>query len=177
MNLTTRRIIGTAAVAAAFGLGSAAHAEDWKETGLFGWFGVGKAYQIEKGHTYWVGEFSGTFVNDKGEGSALNLAGVKCPGVNCQTTSGIDPLATPRIDPPGVAGHAAAGAADRPRSPQGGPAHCGASATSLASNARGVPADPRGRAAVHVRTLAHASVCSGKAGVLISPERRVSRSR
>jgi len=38
-----------------------AHAEDWKVTGLFGWFAVGKAHQIEKGHLYFVGEFSGTF--------------------------------------------------------------------------------------------------------------------
>ena len=25
-----------------------AHAEDWKVTGAFGWFAVGKTYQIEK---------------------------------------------------------------------------------------------------------------------------------
>ena len=53
-----------------------------KVVGTFGWFGVGKAYEIDKGHYYWVGEFSGTFVNDKGDGSPLHLAGVKCPAFN-----------------------------------------------------------------------------------------------
>jgi hypothetical protein len=57
----------------------AVQAQDWKATGEFGWFGVGKAYQIEKGHVYWVGEFSGTFFNDKGPGSLFHRAGVKCP--------------------------------------------------------------------------------------------------
>jgi hypothetical protein len=56
-----------------------AHAEDWKVTGTFGWFGVGKTYQIEKGHLYFVGEFSGTFFNDKGDGSLFDEAGVECP--------------------------------------------------------------------------------------------------
>lgn len=55
-------------------------AEDWKPVGQFGLFGVGKTYEIEKGHFYWVGEFSGTFFNDKGENSLFNRAGVKCPG-------------------------------------------------------------------------------------------------
>ena len=50
-----------------------------KVTGAFGWFGVGKTYQIEKGHLYFVGEFSGTFLNDKGDGSLFDKAGVKCP--------------------------------------------------------------------------------------------------
>jgi hypothetical protein len=50
-----------------------------KVLGQFGWLGVGKAVEIDKGHWYWVGEFSGTFFNDKGPGSAMHLAGVKCP--------------------------------------------------------------------------------------------------
>jgi hypothetical protein len=50
------------------GLGTAS-AEDWKVTGAFGWLGLGKTYQIEKGHLYFVGEFSGTFFNDKGDGN------------------------------------------------------------------------------------------------------------
>jgi hypothetical protein len=33
-----------------------AQADDWKVTGEFGWFGVGKAQEIEKGHFYWVGK-------------------------------------------------------------------------------------------------------------------------
>ena len=59
-----------------------AQAEDWKFTGEFGWSGVGKVYQLEKGHVYWVGEFSGTFFNDKGKGSLFHRAGVKCPAFN-----------------------------------------------------------------------------------------------
>jgi hypothetical protein len=56
------------------------NAEDIKLVGEFGWFGVGKAYEMEKGHYFWVGEFSGTFFNDKGAGSPFHRAGVKCPG-------------------------------------------------------------------------------------------------
>ena len=73
------RVFAAGAAAMLFG---AVHAEDWKVNGEFGWFGVGKAYEIEKGHYYWVGEFSGTFFNDKGEGSLLHRAGVKCPAYN-----------------------------------------------------------------------------------------------
>jgi hypothetical protein len=55
------------------------HAENWKPVGHFGWFGTGKAYQIEEGHFYWVGEFSGTFFSDKGASGLFHLAGVRCP--------------------------------------------------------------------------------------------------
>jgi len=60
-------------------LAPTAHAKDLKPVGHFGWFGVGKAHQIEEGHFYWVGEFSGTFFSDKGAGGLFHLAGVKCP--------------------------------------------------------------------------------------------------
>jgi len=68
-----------AALALSCGASTLAQAEDWKVTGQFGWFGVGKAQQIEKGHIFWVGEFSGTFANDKGKGSPLDQTGWKCP--------------------------------------------------------------------------------------------------
>jgi hypothetical protein len=74
-----RRVVVAAGLAAAFGLGSPAHAEDWKLVGQAGFLGVGKTYEIEKGHFYWVGEYAGTFFNDKGENSLFNRAGVKCP--------------------------------------------------------------------------------------------------
>ena len=77
-----RRITALQCVfAAAIGLSAygTAHAEDWKVTGTFGWFAVGKTYQIEKGHLYFVGEFSGTFFNDKGNASLFDKDGVKCP--------------------------------------------------------------------------------------------------
>jgi hypothetical protein len=59
-----------------------AHAEDWMFVGQFGWLGVGKAQEIEKGHLFWVGEFSGTFLSDKGENGLFDHAGMKCPGWN-----------------------------------------------------------------------------------------------
>src|SRR5438132_10538004 len=79
-----RRVGGiaiAAALAAVIGFAYPAHAEDWKAVGQYGWFGVGKTYELEKGHRIWVGEFSGTFFNDKGKGSLFDQAGVKCPGI------------------------------------------------------------------------------------------------
>jgi hypothetical protein len=57
-----------------------AAAQDYKVTGQFGWFGVGKATELEKDHMLWVGEFSGTFFNDKGANSLFDHSGVRCPG-------------------------------------------------------------------------------------------------
>jgi hypothetical protein len=62
------------------GVSSTSHAADEMAVGDFGWFGVGKAHELEKGHFFWVGEFSGTFFSDKGDGGLFHLAGVKCPG-------------------------------------------------------------------------------------------------
>lgn len=73
------RIFIASALATAFVAVGPAHSEDWKVTGELGFFGVGKAQQLEKGHVYWVGEFSGTFFNDKGDGSLFQFAGVRCP--------------------------------------------------------------------------------------------------
>jgi hypothetical protein len=72
------------ALAIAMGLAfvGSAHAQDWKVTGQFGYFAVGKSHEIEKGHLYWVGEFSGTFFNDKGKDGPFDHAGVKCPAFN-----------------------------------------------------------------------------------------------
>lgn len=82
MQKSSNRLFATAALAMSLGLGMPAHAEDWKVVGQFGWFGVGKAYEIERGHVYWVGEFNGTFFNDKGKGSPFDRAAVKCPAYN-----------------------------------------------------------------------------------------------
>ena len=54
-------------------------AQDWKAVGDMGWLAVGKMHEIEKGHFYWVGEFSGTFFNDKGMGTLFHRAAMKCP--------------------------------------------------------------------------------------------------
>jgi hypothetical protein len=59
-----------------------AQAEDWKVKGAFGWMGVGKVYELDKGHIVWIGEFGGTFFNDQGPGSPFHDAGVRCPGSN-----------------------------------------------------------------------------------------------
>ena len=75
----TKLLPYTVTIAAVVASLSPAHAEDWKAIGQFGWFGVGKAYQIEKGHVYWVGEFTGTFFNDKGKDGLFDRDGVKCP--------------------------------------------------------------------------------------------------
>jgi hypothetical protein len=84
MTKTYKRIfhwLGTAACSATLvlALAPSVHAQDWKPVGHFGWFGVGKAHQVEEGHFYWVGEFSGTFFSDKGKSGLFHLAGVKCP--------------------------------------------------------------------------------------------------
>ena len=50
-------------------------------SGKFGWYAVGKGFEIEKGHEFWVGVFSGTFFNDAGEGFMHETSWV-CPGVN-----------------------------------------------------------------------------------------------
>ena len=82
MSIFTKRFWSLAALLISAALAIPAQAEDWKVVGEFGWFGVGKAYEIDKGHFYWVGEFTGTFFNDKGKGSLFHHAGVKCPGYN-----------------------------------------------------------------------------------------------
>lgn len=80
MRRSTRHFVSKAAVTAVLAVCTGAGvAADGKTTGEFGWLGVGKAVEVEKGHYYWVGEFSGTFFNDKGPGSPMHHAGVKCP--------------------------------------------------------------------------------------------------
>jgi len=71
--------IATCVVTLGLAAGHSAEALDSYVEGEFGWFGVGTAHQIEENHFFWVGEFSGTFFNDKGVGSLFHRAGVKCP--------------------------------------------------------------------------------------------------
>lgn len=78
-NVFSRFSVAAFAAALFAALAPVAHADNHKPVGHFGWFGVGKAHQIEEGHFYWVGEFSGTFFSDKGKGGLFHLAGVKCP--------------------------------------------------------------------------------------------------
>ena len=82
IRIFTKRFWSVAALLISAALAVPVQAEDWKPVGEFGWMGVGKAYEIDKGHYYWVGEFTGTFFNDKGKGSLFHHAGVKCPAQN-----------------------------------------------------------------------------------------------
>src|SRR5712691_4537432 len=71
-------------------LGVRAEAELAKQgtyTGHFGWYAVGKTFEIEKEHGFWVGEFSGTVFNDAGQGFMHGTSWV-CPGVN-DVTNGV----------------------------------------------------------------------------------------
>lgn len=82
---SSRRITGALGVMAVFGslcMSAPAMADDWKAVGYFGWFGVGKAMEVEKGHYYWTGEFSGSFQSDAGPGGLFHNAGVRCPAWN-----------------------------------------------------------------------------------------------
>ncbi len=47
----------------------------------FGWYGVGKVFEIGEDHGFFVGEFSGTVFNDEGKGF-LHHASVVCPGAD-----------------------------------------------------------------------------------------------
>ena len=76
---STRLLLSVATLSVGLIFSGGTRAEDWKPVGQAGYFGLGKAYEIEKGHVFWVGEFSGTFFNDKGEKSLLDHAGLKCP--------------------------------------------------------------------------------------------------
>jgi len=50
-------------------------------TGKFGWWALGKVYQMGQDHIYWNGEFNGTFFNDAGNGFLHGSSWV-CPGYN-----------------------------------------------------------------------------------------------
>jgi hypothetical protein len=79
-----RTALGTL-VAAALGLllGANAEAQLAKQgtyTSHFGWYAIGKTYELEKGHTLFQGEYSGTNFNDAGTGFLHNTS-VVCPGI------------------------------------------------------------------------------------------------
>jgi len=65
------------------GLGAHAEAQLAKQgtyTSHFGWYAIGKTYELEKGHTLFQGEYSGTNFNDAGTGF-LHHTSVVCPGM------------------------------------------------------------------------------------------------
>jgi hypothetical protein len=56
-------------------------------SGHFGWYAVGKTVELEPGHEFFLGEYSGTFLNDAGPGFLHGTSWV-CPGVNDRTPGG-----------------------------------------------------------------------------------------
>ncbi len=65
-------------------LGTSAEAQPAKQgkyRGTFGNWGVGTVHELEKGHVFFVGEFSGVFFNDVANGF-IDKTSVSCPGVN-----------------------------------------------------------------------------------------------
>ncbi|MCH7553011.1 MAG: hypothetical protein IIC82_03315 [Chloroflexi bacterium] len=86
MNRILSKLASAAALAIAlvFVLGGTAQAQlakSGKFTGHFGFYSVGQIFEIEEGHLFWVGEFTGTFFNDAGSG-VMHQASTKCPSSN-----------------------------------------------------------------------------------------------
>jgi hypothetical protein len=80
-----RRSLTLAIAVAAMTCGGilATRAEDWKATGEYVWHVVGgKGYEMEKDHTYGIGEFAGKFFNNKGQANLFDQAEVRCFGFN-----------------------------------------------------------------------------------------------
>lgn len=65
--------------AAAMAFGTASPAAEIKSDGVFGWLSVGTTFQIEEGHLFWVGQFSG-IGTDVGEATVFDKIAVQCPG-------------------------------------------------------------------------------------------------
>ena len=64
---STTLLLSVATLSAGLIVSGGTRAEDWKPVGRAGFLGVGKTYEIERGHVYWVGDYAGTFFNDMGE--------------------------------------------------------------------------------------------------------------
>ena len=83
------RIWGTlAAIACVLWWGASAEAQlatQGTYAGHFGWYAVGKTVELEPGHEFFLGEYSGTFLNDAGQGFLHGTSWV-CPGVNDRTS-------------------------------------------------------------------------------------------
>ncbi len=81
---TKRTLLLVAASVIALLLGTSAEAQlakQGKYKGTFGYWGVGTVHELEKGHIFFVGEFSGVFLNDRADGF-IDKTSVSCPGAN-----------------------------------------------------------------------------------------------
>lgn len=79
---TPLRVLG--ALTLVLGVGVTAEAQLAKQgtyRGMLGARAVGTVHEIDKGHVFFVGAFSGVFFNDVANGF-LDKSSVECPGVN-----------------------------------------------------------------------------------------------
>jgi len=75
---TTRGLAALCVLAAGW---AAADAREVHVKGVFSFLAVGKTYTVENGRSYFVGEFSGSYIDESGSGP-FHLATITCPGFN-----------------------------------------------------------------------------------------------
>ena len=76
------RVLGVLALVSVLGGNAKAQlSKQGKFRGMFGARGTGTTQEIEKGHVFFVGAFSGVFFNDVANGF-MDKSSVECPGVN-----------------------------------------------------------------------------------------------
>lgn len=76
------RVLGVLILVSVIGGNAEAQlAKQGKFRGKFGVQAVGTTHEIEKGHVFFVGGFSGVFFNDAANGF-IDKSSVECPGVN-----------------------------------------------------------------------------------------------
>lgn len=73
------RILYIAIVAGSLCLTPQAQAAEWKGDGYFGWLGNGATLELEPGHFYFAGKFTGTVHYDD-KNSPLQNTGMQCAG-------------------------------------------------------------------------------------------------
>ena len=77
-------LVTAAVVVVALLVGTSAEAQlakQGKYRGTFGYWAVGTVHELEKGHIFWVGDFSGVFFDDVANGF-IDKTSVSCAGVN-----------------------------------------------------------------------------------------------
>lgn len=74
-----RILVCVAGLAMAFAAAQSAAAAEYAVTGVFTNVSIGTSYEIEAGHTFWVGQFSGLF-DDADDTSPFDDLTLVCPG-------------------------------------------------------------------------------------------------
>lgn len=75
------RVAGCVVGAVGLLFSATAHAQEIFEPGTAAFVGIGDAYDVEEGHPYFVGKFSGAYVAS-GEPGIFNHAAIMCVGYN-----------------------------------------------------------------------------------------------